>query len=48
MKLEDGLLGGCPPCPKTGPSLTVRSVCGLGSVLWIPVQVEQHYGLNII
>lgn len=24
--------------------VTVRSVCGLGSVLWIPVQVEQHYG----
>lgn len=26
--------------------VTVRSVCGLGGVLWIPVQVEQHYGLN--
>lgn len=25
--------------------VTVRSVCGLGGVLWIPVQVEQHYGL---
>lgn len=28
--------------------VTVRSVCGLGGVLWIPVQVEQHYGLNRI
>lgn len=28
--------------------VTVRSVCGLGSVLWIPVQVEQHYSLNRI
>lgn len=34
--------------PKPSPSLTVRSVCGLGGVLWIPVQVEQHYGLNRI
>lgn len=25
--------------------VTMRSVCGLGGVLWIPVQVEQHYGL---
>lgn len=25
--------------------VTVRSVCGLGGVLWIPIQVEQHYGL---
>lgn len=25
--------------------VTVRSVCGLGCVLWISVQVEQHYGL---
>lgn len=30
------------------PSLTVRSVCVLGSVLWIPVQVEQHHDLNRI
>lgn len=28
--------------------VTVRSVCGLGGVLWIPIQVEQHYGLNRI
>lgn len=25
--------------------VTVRSICGLGCVLWIPVQVEEHYGL---
>lgn len=25
--------------------VTVRAVCRLGRVLWIPVQVEQHYGL---
>lgn len=28
--------------------VTVGSVCGLGCVLWIPVQVEQDYGLNKI
>lgn len=48
MKSGGGLLAAVRPAPKTGPSLTVRSICGLGSVLWIPVQVEQHYGLNRI
>jgi hypothetical protein len=36
------------PLPCLLPVLTVRSVCGLGRVLWIPVQVEQHYSLNRI
>ena len=48
MESGRGLLGAVRPAPKTGPSLTVRSVCGLGGVLWIPVQVEQYYGLNRI
>jgi len=43
-----GLLGAVRPAPNTGRLLTVRSVCGLGGVLWIPIQVEQHYGLNRI
>lgn len=25
--------------------MAVQSLCGLGGVLWIPVQVEQCYGL---
>lgn len=25
--------------------VTVGSICSLGRVLWVPVQVEQHYGL---
>lgn len=48
MESEGSLLGTVRPAPKTHPKLTVRSVCGLGGVLWIPVQVEQHYGLNRI